>query len=425
VISSGSAIFCYDAKGNRSQKIAGSTTTSYTYDAENRMTAVSGAAAATFVYDGDGNRVKGVVGGVTTTYIGNYFEWSPSGKTTLRVQAGSTTTMKKYYYAGGTRVAERKGTTLYWLLSDHLGSTSITATSSGSKTAELRYKAWGETRYTYGTTQTTIRYTGQREESSLGLYWYASRWYSPGLGRFVSPDTIIPQPGNPQAWDRYAYTYSNPVRYVDPSGHMLDDGCNSSGCTGDPNAIIHTIYMGGFPAIPRPNLVNFAEKAENSYDPQGRLDPSAGVSLVNDLMEQVMIYKYGHDSNEIYAYLMYEEGEGDSISITTIELWNKSNRHVSIGNVLISAYRNPCNLSGDPDFEYMVTTPRIGKSHSGLGVVAPNDKRDIPLTPSGDQNPKNLYEGSYSITISAIFYMYFPQYDTNYLYRSLTVMLDQ
>ena len=59
--------------------------TSYTYDAENRMTAVSGAATATFVYDGDGKRVKVVVGGVTTTYIGNYFEWTPFGKTTLRV----------------------------------------------------------------------------------------------------------------------------------------------------------------------------------------------------------------------------------------------------------------------------------------------------------------------------------------------------
>ena len=196
--------------------------TSYTFDAENRMVSVSGAAAATFVYDGDGNRVKGVVGGVTTTYIGNYFEWS-----------GSTSTMKKYYYAGGTRVAERKGTTLYWLLSDHLGSTSITATSSGSKTAEVRYKAWGETRYTYGTTQTTIRYTGQREESSLGLYWYASRWYSPGLGRFVSPDSIIPQPGNPQAWDRYAYTYSNPVRNVDPSGHRACEWDGNGDCIRD------------------------------------------------------------------------------------------------------------------------------------------------------------------------------------------------
>jgi len=213
-MSAGSAIFCYDANGNMTQKIDSGSTTSYTYDAENRMTAVSGAAAATFVYDGDGNRVKGVVGGVTTTYIGNYFEWT-----------GSASTRKNYYYAGGTRVAERdgNGTTYYWLLADHLGSTSITAYSSGGKKAEVRYKAWGETRYTYGTTPTSQRYTGQREESSLGLYWYASRWYSASLSRFVSPDSIIPQPGNPQAWDRYSYVFSNPVRYTDPSGHFSEE----------------------------------------------------------------------------------------------------------------------------------------------------------------------------------------------------------
>ena len=40
-MNAGSAIFCYDANGNMTQKID-SSTTSYTYDAENRMTAVSG-----------------------------------------------------------------------------------------------------------------------------------------------------------------------------------------------------------------------------------------------------------------------------------------------------------------------------------------------------------------------------------------------
>jgi YD repeat-containing protein len=42
----------------------GGNTYSLSYDAENRLTGVSGSATATFVYDGDGRRVKGTVGGV-------------------------------------------------------------------------------------------------------------------------------------------------------------------------------------------------------------------------------------------------------------------------------------------------------------------------------------------------------------------------
>jgi hypothetical protein len=41
----------------------------------------------------------------------------------------------------------------------------------------------------------------------------------PRLGRFVQADTMIPNPSNPQAWDRYAYVYNNPLSYSDISGH--------------------------------------------------------------------------------------------------------------------------------------------------------------------------------------------------------------
>jgi RHS repeat-associated protein len=60
--------------------------------------------------------------------------------------------------------------------------------------AELRYKAWGETRYTYGTTPTTYRFTGQREDATIGLYFYNARYYDPALGRFISADTVVPEP---------------------------------------------------------------------------------------------------------------------------------------------------------------------------------------------------------------------------------------
>jgi hypothetical protein len=51
------------------------------------------------------------------------------------------------------------------------------------------------------------------------LYYYGARFYDPALGRFASPDSIIPQTQGTQAWDRYSYTFNNPVKYNDPSGH--------------------------------------------------------------------------------------------------------------------------------------------------------------------------------------------------------------
>jgi RHS repeat-associated protein len=83
----------------------------------------------------------------------------------------------------------------------------------------VRYRAFGATRFTSGATPTTFRYTGQREESSLGLYYYGARWYDPALGHFIQPDTIIPDAGNALDYHRYGYARFNSLKYTDPSGH--------------------------------------------------------------------------------------------------------------------------------------------------------------------------------------------------------------
>jgi hypothetical protein len=46
-----------------------------------------------------------------------------------------------------------------------------------------------------------------------------ARWYSPSIGRFVQPDTIIPDPLNPQSLNRYSYVSNRPLNLVDPTGH--------------------------------------------------------------------------------------------------------------------------------------------------------------------------------------------------------------
>ena len=64
--------YWYDANGNATRRIHGGQDITLTYDAENRLTGLSGGVTASYVYDGDGNRVKETSGGTTTVYIGNY-----------------------------------------------------------------------------------------------------------------------------------------------------------------------------------------------------------------------------------------------------------------------------------------------------------------------------------------------------------------
>ncbi len=124
----------------------------------------SSGVSATYVYDGDGKRVKAVVEGMTTVYIGNTYE------------RDNGMTVRKYYYAGAVRVALRTGGNTFYLLNDHLTSTAITTNSSGVRQTELRYFAYGGTRYDAGGQMTLYRYTGQRVETGTGLYDYGARW---------------------------------------------------------------------------------------------------------------------------------------------------------------------------------------------------------------------------------------------------------
>ena len=53
--------------------------------------------------------------------------------------------------------------------------------------------------------------------------YYWARFYDGALGRFTQPDTIVPEPGNPQALNRYSYVLNNPLRYTDPTGMFSEE----------------------------------------------------------------------------------------------------------------------------------------------------------------------------------------------------------
>ncbi len=187
-----------------------STTYTPTHDAENGLTGVSGGASASFTYDAEGTPVKRWDGQAdqTTVYVGELYQ--------KNTDTGQVT---KYYYFESRRVAVRIGGTP-WLLVDHLGSSMVLVDWNGDKWKEQWYSPFGEKRYpSTGDIAIDRRFTGQRWDATIDLYDYQARYYDPALGRFVQPDTMVPELGNPQSLNRYAYVYNNPLRYTDPSGH--------------------------------------------------------------------------------------------------------------------------------------------------------------------------------------------------------------
>src|SRR5512138_3707522 len=99
------------------------------------------------------------------------------------------------------------------MLSDQLGSTSVTVKASDSTVSVQRYRPWGEVRDTSGEMPTKYTYTGQYSNmGDFGLMFYNARWYDPALGRFAQADSVVPD--GVQGYDRYTYGNNNPSRYT-------------------------------------------------------------------------------------------------------------------------------------------------------------------------------------------------------------------
>jgi len=131
---------------------------------------------------------------------------------------------KKYYSIAGMTVATKDASGLQYLLTDHLGSTVAVTNASGTLTSQSRYLPFGGVRSIPNSPilSTDFGYTGQRllDAGMGGIMDYKARFYSVALGRFIQPDSIIPDQSNPQSWNRLSYVRNSPIRYSDPTGHM-------------------------------------------------------------------------------------------------------------------------------------------------------------------------------------------------------------
>jgi len=107
--------------------------------------------------------------------------------------------------------------------------------------------AWREQYTPFGTTLTNplpnnnqAGFTGHIKDSATGLNYMQAQYYDPLIGRFLSVDPVGFSPGRPQMFNRYAYTYNDPMNATDPTGLVLE--CSSGGCQNEQGQIIYSFF---------------------------------------------------------------------------------------------------------------------------------------------------------------------------------------
>jgi RHS repeat-associated protein len=205
----------YDAAGNMTFNATPPTQT-YTYDQENRLT---GAAGYAYTYDGDGNRVRKSSGSTGTLYW--YMTPGIVGESDL---SGNLT--DEYVFFDGERVARKSTNGVFYYFSDHLKTASVTTDSAGNIKSESDFYPWGGELQFVSNDSNHYKFTGKERDSETQLDYFGARYYSNGLGRWVSADwspTPIPVPyanfHDPQSLNLYGFVGGNPASKADPDGH--------------------------------------------------------------------------------------------------------------------------------------------------------------------------------------------------------------
>ena len=230
----------YDANGN----LTSDGTTTYTWDARNRLVQMSNAnLLASFSYDALGRRVSKTINGVRIEYLYD------RNNIVAEIQNGVVTAT----YLRSLSIDEpflRSSAVAEYYHTDALGSTLALTDQNGAVQTTYSYDPFGNTTVA-GTSTNPFQYTG-RENDGTGLYFYRMRYYSSVLQRFISNDPIGFNGGD---LNLYAYVGNNPLRYRDPLG--LD----KNGPNGPPGPPPNVIFVSASPGPPGPNITAFVSHA--------------------------------------------------------------------------------------------------------------------------------------------------------------------
>src|SRR5471030_2733095 len=247
----------YDPFGNLIRERRGTgqkLVTEYRYDCQHRLIGVTppDGRCVSYRYDAFGRRISKTVDGKTTEFF-----WQGDHL----VAESSREHYRSYVYEPGTfrplamldGEGPRQACPFYYQL-DHLGTPQELTDYSGEIAWSARYTAYGQLAHLESDTRQTLdqplRFQGQYFDAETGLHYNRHRYYSPDLGRYLTPDPVK------LAGGLNGYRYGvNPTGWVDPLG--LNDCPGGVGCKGalggDGELAGNFKIDEGIPTTPTPN----------------------------------------------------------------------------------------------------------------------------------------------------------------------------
>jgi RHS repeat-associated protein len=244
------SVYVYDESDNRKElqlPLLGLTHT-YSYDQADQIVSrsLNGVSAETFTHDADGNMLTRTDAAVTTTYRWNAMDKlvgiskPPTQSIAYKYDSGGIRKQKdadtKFYstsmslndtkpsgdlaYIQGHQLLGLiQGGNCYWFLPDGLGSIRVVVDSAGATVATYSSDEFGKQESASGSSDMLGHtYTGalgvRNDWDASGLLYMQQRYYDPQLGRWLSLDPI----GFAGGLNQYTYVGNSPVNFVDPVG---------------------------------------------------------------------------------------------------------------------------------------------------------------------------------------------------------------
>ena len=313
-------------------------------------------------YGADRQRVRQTlnVGEVSKTkrYFTPRYETISTGGTTKKIHYLTSSTGLFAIFA----LDSNNSGTMSYVIKDHQGS--LNATVTGGAVSHYGFDAWGRRRdpqtLSYDNVSTSIDrgYTLHEHYDEFGLINMNGRLYDPLVGRMLSPDIVIQDEQNSQAYNRYSYCFNNPLRFTDPSGYVVRGFYSFLNWSS-------TMYYDT-------RIFSNNGSSFNTDLSEGKATPVNDNYTVDDEGYIKLVEKTIDDFDVIYTKDCWDKGEKDNYIIVDKNILGKKKTNSAVGvngkKYSFDMYSVNDDITSIDLFEFLTTNTKVEWSQTFIGL---------------------------------------------------------